>query len=297
MVSIVICSVNTDYQAQVKQNVEDTIGVPYELLIWDNRLAKKGICEVYNTMAAKAQFPYICFMHEDILFATNNWGKLLVHIFDQDAATGVIGVAGSKYKGKAWSGWLYGDKELDCINIIHRTNGQDEVIISPVNNRQPLYEVVCLDGVFMVTRKEVWEQIRYDDVLLKGFHLYDIDFSVRASKITKLVATTQIDIIHITPAGGDYGDNWVTETMRFHAVKSNYLPCVVKNMPLKNPEQHVAKTWLDALKNRPVSFPYRMKWILKQQLYKDPGLWYSILKFFLYRPLGLKTIHYFFKRR
>jgi len=77
MISIIICSVNTAFLEQVNKNITATIGVPYELLAWDNRDAKKGICEVYNWMASKAQYAYLCFVHEDILFETENWGQHL----------------------------------------------------------------------------------------------------------------------------------------------------------------------------------------------------------------------------
>jgi hypothetical protein len=296
MLSIIICSANTRLQEQVKQNIADTIGIPYELLIWDNQQSNKGICEVYNTMAQQASFPYICFMHEDVLFTTKNWGTLLTTIFRQDEAIGLIGVAGSKYKSKVWSGWYCGHNELDCMHLIHRTNGQDHTLLSPVNNRQQLHEVVCIDGVFIVARKQVWDRVRFDEGLLKGFHLYDIDFSLRASKITKVVVTMQLPLIHITAAGGDYSDRWVKETMLFHTKKAGYLPGSVKELSIKQSEQHVASIWLDILKLHPISFSYKMKWIWKQHLPANPVYWYGILKFLLYRPLGLKTVHAYFKK-
>jgi hypothetical protein len=289
--------VNTRLQEQVKQNIKDTIGIPYELLIWDNRQSGKGICEVYNNMAQQAIYPYICFMHEDVLFTTKNWGALLSNIFSQDEAIGLIGVAGSKYKSRAWSGWYCGHNDLDCMHLIHRTNGQDHILLSPKNNSQPLHEVVCIDGVFIVARKQVWERIRFNDGLLKGFHVYDIDFSLRASKVTKVVVTMQLPLIHITALGGDYSDRWAKETMLFHTKNAGYLPRSVKALPVQQPEQHIASIWLDILKVHPISFSWKLKWIWKQQLYTHPAYWYGILKFLLYRPLGLKTVHGFFKKR
>ena len=61
MLSLIICSINPVYLQQVKENIDSTIGVQYELLIWDNRETQKGICEVYNKMALQATFPYLCF--------------------------------------------------------------------------------------------------------------------------------------------------------------------------------------------------------------------------------------------
>ena len=60
-------------------------------------LEKKGICEVYNSLAALAKvFIFRCFVHEDILFQTLDWGLSVEDIFSQNPAMGVVGVAGSK---------------------------------------------------------------------------------------------------------------------------------------------------------------------------------------------------------
>jgi len=40
-------------------------------------------------------------------------------------------------------------------------------------------EVVCVDGVFLFTRKEIWQQCRFDEDLLTNYHGYDIDFSLQ----------------------------------------------------------------------------------------------------------------------
>src|SRR5438477_1059436 len=103
MISIAICSVNSYYLSQIKENISNSIGVEYELLVWDNKGINKGLCEVYNMLAAKARFEYICFLHEDILFQTEKWGSKLIDIFDERQDIGVIGLAGNKYKSKFFS--------------------------------------------------------------------------------------------------------------------------------------------------------------------------------------------------
>jgi hypothetical protein len=296
MISIVICSVNTHFLTQIKENISTTLGVPYELLVWDNRSSNKGLCEVYNNMAAQARFPYICFIHEDVLMRTNNWGRLLIDIFEQDELVGLIGVAGGKYKSRAFSGWYCGHNDLDCMHLTHRTNGQDHLLSSPVNNTKPVHEVICIDGVFMVCRKTIWERIRFDEVLLKGFHLYDIDFSLRTARVCKNVVIMNLDIVHITANVGDYSDNWVKETIMHHEKRKEMLPAFVKGIATDNLEVHIAKVWMDALKARRISWHYKRKWILNQKLLSKPVLWYPVLKFLLYQPLGLKSIHKLFKK-
>ena len=95
MFSIIICSIHPPLLEQVRANIEETISQPYELLVWDNRESGKGLCEVYNQLAAKARFPFLCFMHEDILL-TRHWGTSLLDAFRQDNGLGLIGVSGLK---------------------------------------------------------------------------------------------------------------------------------------------------------------------------------------------------------
>jgi hypothetical protein len=64
-----------------------------------------GICEAYNIGGSKAQYPYLIFCHEDIIFLTSNWGILLCQNFEQDLQIGLIGVIGGKYKSVFKSGW------------------------------------------------------------------------------------------------------------------------------------------------------------------------------------------------
>ena len=182
MISVLICSADNSLLNQVKTNIEQTIWVEHEILFFDN-LEKKGISEVYNSLAARAKFSYLCFVHEDILFQTLNWGLLLADIFSKNPAIGVVGVAGSKYKSKSFSGWYSGIPGFDCANILHRYSYGDALICLQPNKKNVLEEVVCLDGVFICSRKDVWQQSRFNDADLKGFHFYDVDFKLYSLKV------------------------------------------------------------------------------------------------------------------
>lgn len=73
MISIIISSYNKDYYSQFIENVEKTIGVPYEIIQILN-IGAMGVCEAYNKGARQAKFEYLVFCHEDITFETKNWG-------------------------------------------------------------------------------------------------------------------------------------------------------------------------------------------------------------------------------
>lgn len=293
MVSIVICSVNDQFLFQVKKSIEETIGISYELLIWDNRDQQNGICEVYNKMAEKAQYPFLLFLHEDVSFRSINWGMILMEYFNNNQDIGMIGVAGSKYKSKMISGWYSGNKSLDAYNIIHKNEEDEFRMLSQPSASTKIHACVSLDGVFMMCRKSIWQQIRFDDQLLKGFHFYDIDFSIRASKICKLIAIVDVDLVHYT-IGGDFGNKWIEQAFLYHRAHQNELPVSIEKAPV-NIELQVAKVWLDWLKNQEITFQNRMRWVTKQRLVRYPSLWYSICKFMLYQPLRLQFIHQRYK--
>jgi glycosyl transferase family 2 len=289
MLSLIICSVNQGYLQQVKENISSTIGVDYELLVWDNSQQQKGLCEIYNDTAAKAKFSYLIFLHEDILFETNDWGKIIMKIFAENPEAGVIGVAGGKYKSGMYSGWFSGNEDFDCFNITHRIDGVDHKMVQPANDNLKMHEVICVDGVFITCRKEIWNQVKFNEAMLAGFHFYDIDFSLRASLVTKVFVTLEIDIIHITE-GGDYGSRWVEAAMLFHEKNKISLPRCTNNSNT-NIEIFVAKQWLDFLKKEKVSWRSKVKWIKNQKLFSFPGLYYAIVRFLIYQPLHLSTLH------
>jgi len=81
MISIIICSIRPDYLAQVTANIAHTIGVPFEMKVADNRGTGKGICQVYNELAATAQYSFLVFVQEDVVFNKQGWGRELRRTF------------------------------------------------------------------------------------------------------------------------------------------------------------------------------------------------------------------------
>jgi len=294
MISVLICSANDLFLNQVRDDVRKTIGLPHEILYVDNSKEKRGICAVYNYLASKASFPYLCFVHEDIVFETRNWGVIIKDIFSRRTDVGVIGIAGSKYKAKRFSGWFSGIKEFDCANVTHQyAYGNESIHLNP-NNQNKLEEVVCIDGVFICCRKSIWEKIKFNEKRLRGFHFYDIDFSLNAAAVSTVAVTYDIDVVHITK-GGDFGNAWVETAIDFHSFYTK-LPDekLVDYSPEK--EDQIARVWLDVLKKYQISWRNKMKWIRIQHLQSRPMLYYSILKFLFYKPFGLKAIHKLFRK-
>src|SRR4051812_3797632 len=114
MVSIIVSSYKQDYFKQFEKNVDKTIGVPYEIIKIENP-GLMGICKAYNIGAAKAHYPYLCFVHEDVIFQTQDWPKPLLEKFKTDISTGLIGIAGGKYKSISPFGWM---NQMEYLNLV-----------------------------------------------------------------------------------------------------------------------------------------------------------------------------------
>lgn len=107
MISIVICSRNPGIGDALRKNIEETIGVPYELIVVDNSRNEYSIFTAYNLGVSRCNFDIICFMHDDILYRSDRWGAVTLNHF-KDSTVGMIGVGGSRYLSRIPSIWWAG---------------------------------------------------------------------------------------------------------------------------------------------------------------------------------------------
>lgn len=198
MISIIVCHRDEDYLTSFKANVAKTIGLPYEIVVVDNKAGNWGICGAYNYGAKQAVFSILLFVHEDVLFHTDNWGHALLKHFE-DPSVGVIGIAGSQFFGKkgfSWGGKM-GLGRLQILQHVANKNPQ-KLLVNPQN--EVFSRVVAVDGVFIGTRKAVWEENPFDEVNLKGFHCYDLDYSLTASLKYQVLVVFDILLEHFSKA-------------------------------------------------------------------------------------------------
>ena len=280
MISIIICSINKAFAEQVQKNIDQTIGVVWEPIIIDNIISPKSITQVYNIGAAKATYDILCFVHEDILFKTQQWGIKLVEHFANDKELGLIGIAGSKYKSKTPSGWFTGIPEFECCNILHLDSSGNEqnIYFNPVPNSLS-QDVIVLDGVFLCCPKSIWKEIQFDEVLLKDFHLYDVDFSFRVTEKYKAIVSFEINIIHLTQ-GGSFGNKWVEYTLLWHEKMKGKLPACTIKLPLKEKqiEKQILKLWLIRLKHENIKLSNKLNWLRSIKIFQNFSAWpYTLL--------------------
>ncbi|WP_443945666.1 glycosyltransferase [Pedobacter sp. AW1-32] len=248
MISVIIASVRADHLAQVEKNLSTTIGIPFEIISFDNSEGKLGLCDIYNRGASKAKYDVLCFMHEDIIIHTPNWGEIVLNIFNTDKKLGLIGIAGSQYKSLAPSGWHCYEMdapEIIYYNILQNYKFKDRQASLDYSNptHTKLAEVVCIDGVWMCCTKQAYNSYPFDATLLKGFHGYDLDFALGIKQNYKVGVTLEILVEHFSE--GNFNKMWLNEILKVHAKWNNYLPinlCMLSDSKILNGEKRGFKT-------------------------------------------------------
>jgi glycosyltransferase involved in cell wall biosynthesis len=228
MISIIICSRNSQLNNILLENIANTIGCDYEIISIDNSKNQFSIFEAYNLGISKSSGNYFCFIHDDILIHSQNWGIKLIDIFEGDAKIGLIGVAGSNLKTKMPSAWWNCPKESIKYNIIQHINLTTKETWHS-NFQQNIEEVVAIDGVFMFCKKS--DNLSFD-LNFKGFHNYDLNLSFEVlAKNLKIVVTNQVLLEHFSI--GKLDKNWYSSTIKLHRKYKYLFPKTLKNYPTK----------------------------------------------------------------
>lgn len=204
MLSIIISSYQKYYFDQLTENIRETIGEDflYEIIqMWNPNVM--SITEAYNSGAEKARYENLLFLHEDLIFYTQNWGyKLLEHL--QKENSGIVGVAGSSYVPCAPSSWTVAEK-YNSVYILQGNKENTEFFHINLTEKNRT-KVFAVDGVFMAIRKENYNKFRFDENL-KGFHGYDLDFSLRVARKLQNFVINDILIKHFS--GGNPDKKWL----------------------------------------------------------------------------------------
>ena len=205
MISIIICSRKGKISRTLYKNISDTIGVPFEVICIDNSNNKYSICSAYNEGVKHAKYPYLCFMHEDVLFKTLDWGRKLINHLNDDNI-GIIGNFGGHYIPNFFPA-IYVDGPVTGKFIqgqtINRSYLTHEVDFHDYCKGISI-EVAVVDGMWFCARKDLFNNISFDEKTFSGFHCYDLDICMQTHAIGKQVKVV-LDIIleHASPGNMD----------------------------------------------------------------------------------------------
>jgi len=184
----------------LEDHVEDI-----DLIIKTNN--KKGLCQVYNEIldAEGDKYDAIIFCHDDVTIDSVNFvDRTLTGLQTYD----VVGVAGgSKIKKNTPILWhLMTDKMTHSGIVFHPHHEYKEFCFPTTFGPRPK-EVAVLDGVYLAVKpKTLFEkEIKFDENI-KGFHHYDIKFSIDCKLAGLSLGTLDINIIHQSPGLDVYDD-------------------------------------------------------------------------------------------
>ena len=220
MISIIICSRAASISDELIYNIKQTIGIPFELVIIDNSNNFYSIFSAYNEGVKRSKYEVLCFMHDDIIFKTNDWGINVMNRF-KSSNLGAIGVAGSPYYAILPGGWWSGGYISQSIY------GEQELAYqTKKDNSLP---VVVLDGLWFCVRKSLFSMIRFDDTTFNGFHYYDMDISLQIQqKGYTLLSVYDISIQH---SSGKLDTTWLSNALLLQKKWENKLPIFTEKLP------------------------------------------------------------------
>ena len=206
MISIIVSSLKKERLCTLRCNIADTIGdgVDFELLSRDNTIDPLPLAKVYNLLAAKAKGDCLLFIHEDAGFISSGWGEIIEKkLSDKDC--GLIGFAGGKVVADAPGGWNVAPEF--CIWHFRECGIDMSLNHNPDADFTP---VAAIDGYAFFVRREVWKEIPFDEKALRGFHCYDVDYSLSVGRKYRNYVCENIYTYHDSP--GNFGKDWTLAT-------------------------------------------------------------------------------------
>jgi len=223
MISIITCTKNNSLFENLSTNIESTIDCQHEIIKIDNSAGYLSISEAYNKGLEKAQYEIIVLVHEDILFHTPSWGKILIDKFKFIPEIGCLGIAGALLKTKSPSAWWDAGTNNLIMNLIQHDGKRKSLICEGWVEEDLLKEVAVVDGVLMVLKRSTGFRF---DTGIPGFHCYDLNLSIQLRlNGYKVFVTKEILIEHYSL--GSINKSWVNSTSILHKKYNDYLPISV----------------------------------------------------------------------
>jgi hypothetical protein len=262
MISIIICGTHPHIDSLLQRNIEDTIGnCDYEIIYLHNERNVHSIFELYNTGVARSMGTVCCFMHDDIIFHSKNWG-VIVESDMRNQTIGAIAVAGTKYIRKAPAFWpALGNVQ----NIIQSDKlNQRESIHWKIASKTE--QVIVFDGLWFCIRKSLFNNIRFDDITFRGFHFYDMDIALQIYQLgIKTICSNQILIEHCS--FGNIDKEWFKSSIAFYTKWNKLLPISVLEEPANNEE---------VIRMEDVALRVFLRNLLKQKMFLHLFSWMQI---------------------
>lgn len=201
-----------------KNQIKNTVGCKHEIACYEN-YNQHSLAEIYNEaiQTVSDNNTIIVTVHPDVIFRTNNWGKILLSKFN-NSDYGILGVAGTTFLSENGVWWNDFGK---AYGIVEHTDGIKDwttMFSKPIKGIQP---VVTIDGVFMAIDVE---KIKYSfDESFGKYHFYDLNFCYpNYLDGVNIGVTTDIKILH--KSVGQTNNEWEENRIKFVEKYKDLLP-------------------------------------------------------------------------
>lgn len=226
-ISVIVCSRDQASRDRLHSCVADTAGAEFEIIAFDNSDKKWGICKVYNHCAEKAAYPYLCFIHEDVVITTKGWGAALIEFAESAPDCGVVGIAGGTAVHRNFISWNDGWPDRKVRYRFWDPNGKPRpggaLEYSCYNPDDAEFaKAVTIDGCFLFVAQDVFAEKPFNEDVFTGFHFYDADFSLEISRIKQNYVCFKIDIYHYS--SGTHNKDFCQSARKFQLKWKNLLP-------------------------------------------------------------------------
>jgi len=207
-VSVIICSMRPERFEKVCANYHALLrDVPHEIVgINDAR----SLCEGYNRGIRRSSGEILVLSHDDVEIMTPDFAaKLFAHLADHD----LVGIAGTtRLISGNWidAGWPHLHGQIG--SQIHKPGSL--IVTAYQISGATVPGAQALDGAFLAMRREVFEQVQFDEKTFDGWHLYDLDFVFSAHLAGLRIAVCN-DLCLIHNSIGAYAEKWDYYVRRF----------------------------------------------------------------------------------
>ncbi len=229
MISVIVCSRREPAWDLHERNIAATIGVDYEYIRIENTTSPRGICAVYNEGAQKARYECVVFVHEDVFFMEQGWGKVLLGKFT-NAHIGLVGVAGTEVLYGSDLRWHIAGQPHIKGRLVHEIPTHSLFVLTVYSWDKTDAEVVVADGLFLAMRKSLFSTIRFDDATFKAFHFYDFDICMQVRTSHSCIVTWDILVKHFS--GGKNDPTWHDAAALFKEKYAGELPALTPGISL-----------------------------------------------------------------
>jgi GT2 family glycosyltransferase len=215
MISLIVCSADDRKFAAVAEMYGRRLaGAAHEVV----RVADaRSLAEGYSRGIARSRGDVLLLSHDDVeVVAPDLPGRLAAHLAEFD----LIGIAGTtRLAGPVWTAAgppvCYGQVAYPAPPRGSPRAGADGFTACQFGlPARAVGGVRVLDGVFLAMRRAVAAQVSFDEATFDGFHLYDLDFTLRAALAGfRLGVACDVQLIH--ESVGNYGVAWSRYADRF----------------------------------------------------------------------------------